>query len=473
MKKRCILLVTLVLFSAMLFAEPVMVNWVWRLDDPKITTFRYQIDGEEPGNWTVVDSSVTSYSLKSLDSSKVHTLYLQQSYNGKDFSYSGQSVIDPKYYTADPVMVNWVWKLQDPKVTTFRYQVDGELDNKWTVVDSSVTSYSLKSYDSSKAHSLYLQQSYDGVNFSESGRSIIDPNYLSTEPSMLNWVWTADDPKVTTFRYQVDGESPDKWVEVDSSVTSYSFNSPDSFRAHTLYLQQSYDGVTFSESGKSVIDPVMIATELVAIPAVKPSDADLALVADLPPIVAVEKVKAESRFKRTITLGGNMSYMDPSDAAPLTLHRWNFDAELGLRLKNMMTYDHIFGVGMEMGLTYTPYVIPSYGWRQAAKDLFQDPSAFWSGFNHTLKVSAAPMLNFQFDKVEADLGAGAFLIWGPDFNSTKGEQFVYGAYSKFALAYQINPVFSMGMNMKYNFIFSDLNKTAQYVDAGVFMGFSF
>ena len=114
MKKRCILLVTLVLFSAMLFAEPVMVNWVWRLDDPKITTFRYQIDGEEPGNWTVVDSSVTSYSLKSLDSSKVHTLYLQQSYNGKDFSYSGQSVIDPKYYTADPVMVNWVWKLQDP-----------------------------------------------------------------------------------------------------------------------------------------------------------------------------------------------------------------------------------------------------------------------------------------------------------------------------------------------------------------------
>lgn len=453
----------LVLLSTTLFAAPITVNWVWTLDDPGITTFRYQLNGEEADKWTVVDSSVTSHNFEIPDSSQTYTLYIQQSYNGIDFSESGQSVIGPELLALDQLAINWVWELKDPMVTTVRYQLDGEEDDKWTVADSSVTQFKSTISDTSKPYALYLQQSYDGINFSESGKATIDPKFLFSEPVLLTWNWTSSDPLVTNFRYQVDGEEEDKWTVVDSSVTEYSFESLDSFRAHTLYLQQSYDGVTFSSSGKSVIDPVALAKGLAYTP-----DAEAAPVADAP-----EKVKAESRFKRTITIGGDVVYMDAAYASPMSLHRYNLEAELALRLKNMVTFNKTFGLGMDMGLTYTPYIIPTYGYRQAAKDLFKDPAAFWNGINHTVKASVAPMLNIQLGKLDADIGGGAFITWGPDFNSTKGKEFMYGAYAKLALAYQFNPLFSMGMNVKYNYILSDLDTIGKFVEAGAFLGFSF
>lgn len=83
---------------------------------------------------------------------------------------------------AVPVDLTWDWKLNDLDVTTFRFQLDGEDENKWIVVDSSVTSYSAKDLDGTKEYTLYLQQSDDGVFFSKSVKStnsaIISPESL-------------------------------------------------------------------------------------------------------------------------------------------------------------------------------------------------------------------------------------------------------------------------------------------------------
>ena len=62
-------------------------------------------------------------------------------------------------------IVTWMWFENDPMVGYYRYQVDGEDEDGWTVVDRSVTEVALE-LDVSVVHTLYLQQSYDRVLWS-------------------------------------------------------------------------------------------------------------------------------------------------------------------------------------------------------------------------------------------------------------------------------------------------------------------
>ncbi len=63
------------------------------------------------------------------------------------------------------------WPQNDPDVKYFRYQLDGEEEDKWTVVDADVLSASYD-IDVSVEHILYLQQSYDGANWSASSHTV-------------------------------------------------------------------------------------------------------------------------------------------------------------------------------------------------------------------------------------------------------------------------------------------------------------
>jgi len=74
-------------------AKDGIVTWTWYENDPGVEYYRYQIDAEEPDNWTVVDWSVTEVSV-TLDVSVVHTLYLQQSYDGIMWSASSSTDSD-------------------------------------------------------------------------------------------------------------------------------------------------------------------------------------------------------------------------------------------------------------------------------------------------------------------------------------------------------------------------------------------
>lgn len=64
-------------------------------------------------------------------------------------------------------IVTWVWYVNDWDVQYYRYQLDGEDDDKWTVVGWDVNEVTLE-LDVSVVHTLYLQQSYDGVTWSVS-----------------------------------------------------------------------------------------------------------------------------------------------------------------------------------------------------------------------------------------------------------------------------------------------------------------
>ena len=76
--------------------------------------------------------------------------------------------------------VTWIWFENDPNVEYYRYQIDGEDDDKWTVVDWTVTevTYTL---DVTVLHTLYLQQSYDGINWSSSSYTESEIYYEAEE----------------------------------------------------------------------------------------------------------------------------------------------------------------------------------------------------------------------------------------------------------------------------------------------------
>lgn len=79
-------------------------------------------------------------------------------------------VISP-IFAIQVMNVTWQWSLDDTEVTAYRYQLNGEEDDKWTVVDGSVGEYSATSLDPYSDYTLYLQASYDGSLWSESAQS--------------------------------------------------------------------------------------------------------------------------------------------------------------------------------------------------------------------------------------------------------------------------------------------------------------
>ena len=85
---------------------------------------------------------------------------------------------------------------------------------------------------------------------------LLVPAFAATQVS-IDWQWQINDPAVKYFRYQVDGDSPDGWTVVGSDVTSYLLEGADGSRSYTFFLQQSYDGIYWSESSISVSKPVV------------------------------------------------------------------------------------------------------------------------------------------------------------------------------------------------------------------------
>ena len=72
----------------------------------------------------------------------------------------------------------WTWSTSDEKVNFFRYQLENQDDNNWTVVDKNQTQVSYDDMDSS-VHTLYVQMSYDGENW---GPSVSKSTELMSKP---------------------------------------------------------------------------------------------------------------------------------------------------------------------------------------------------------------------------------------------------------------------------------------------------
>ena len=72
---------------------------------------------------------------------------------------------------------------------------------------------------------------------------------LSGGTVSITWGWKASQDGVLAFRYQLDGEDDSNWAYVDSSILSYTSQELDAAVHHTLFVQQTIDGLTWSPSG--------------------------------------------------------------------------------------------------------------------------------------------------------------------------------------------------------------------------------
>lgn len=184
-----------------LFAEQISITWEWDRTDEQVVAYRYQLDGEDSDNWTVVDASVLQYTVGPLDRSKQYSLFLQQSYDGEIWSTSSVLVYDPPQEPEieepvgikDPISITWEWDKNDEQVVAYRYQVDGEKSDNWTVVDASVLEYTVGPLEKMQTHYLFLQQSYDGINWSNSSVLVYQPPQ-EVEP-VIESVTVIDTPK--------------------------------------------------------------------------------------------------------------------------------------------------------------------------------------------------------------------------------------------------------------------------------------
>lgn len=326
-------------------------------------------------------------------------------------------VVVPAIVFAAPVVVTWEWMLEDPMVTTFRYQLDGEDEANWTVVDSFVTSYTEVGLDGDVPHTLYLQQSYDGINFSGSAISVAEP--------LL-------DAEYESFAEEVFDEAPEAVVD----------EAPEA---------------VVDEAPEAVAEE---APETIPVPVAKPA-----------------KVKPESRYYTTITLGGTFDYQ-LANKMP-TYSMYNVKAGVGLNLNNLVTFNKAMGLGVDIDVAYSPYMKLTKGWTQMFKDIknfeFDD---FFKSFDHALDVSAAVMLNMHSSKVAFDLGVGGFFIWGPDLANVAGDNMLFGPLAKASLAFRFNETVSLGVSGKFGIAFSannykPLEDLPMFVEGNLFVGFSF
>lgn len=338
-------------------------------------------------------------------------------------------VLLPAVVFAAPVIVTWEWSLEDPMVTTFRYQLDGEAKDGWTVVDSSVTSYTVEGLDGTFPHTLYLQQSYDGIYYSESAMSVAEPLFPAEEALVEDEIVAVDE------------------VVVEESVT----------------VEATEIEVIAAE--EPVAEPI-VAEEPAAAPAVAVESAA--------PVATPEKVKkpkAPSRFYTTISLGGEVGYYFNPPTSVAT--QWSPRAGLGVQLNNLATFNKNIGLGFDIDLMYSPYPTSTYTWNDAVDSLlgFRIGELFTS-LNAGLTVNAGPMINFEFGQVALDLGLGAYGTY-----VIQTQKILFGAFAKADIEYKVNKWFSFGLSGKYGYNFYDSGTWQTFAESFVmgmlYMGFSF
>ncbi len=326
---------------------------------------------------------------------------------------------------------------------------------------------------------------------------VMVPVLAFSAPVVITWEWMLEDPMVTTFRYQLDGEDEANWTVVDSFVTSYTEFGLDGDVPHILYLQQSYDGINYSSSATSVAEPLFVVEDEPVVEAEPVVEEELVveepvalieeaeIIEEAEPVEApvpaaapkAAKTKPESRYYTTITLGGTFNYQLSNKMSTYSLY--NVKAGIGLNFNNIFTLNKAMGLGLDIDAAYSPYMKITPGWGKAKDDLFAGKfKDLFDSFDHALDVSAAVMLNMHSSKVAFDIGLGGFFIWGPELANDAGDNMLFGPLAKASLAYRFGKTISAGVSGKAGMIFSaggltPLTSLPVFAEGSLFMGLSF
>lgn len=152
---------------------------------------------------------------------------------------------------------------------------------------------------------------------------VLLPLCLFADEYISFWNWSAEDPDVIAYRYQLNGEDPDGWTVVSADVTEYVYSIEDPTKDNILYLQSSYDGENWSESAISVTPAPEPVRPEVAVSVVEEAPAVAEIIAEEPVAASATEVKASvnksGRWFVTDRLGFNVSVLSWASDSGTTL----------------------------------------------------------------------------------------------------------------------------------------------------------
>ena len=173
-------------------AKMMNVTWQWLLNDPYVTSYRYQLDGENEDGWTVVGADTDKYVAVGLDPYKDYTLYLQCTYDGEIWSESAVSTayalleyVEVPVVEETPVVVEETPVVEETLPSTADFSVFGyTVKNSW--VPGTLTSVSetkgLLSEADVRGFVLYEVAKYGDLLLNNTSVEFIPDGFVLTYP---------------------------------------------------------------------------------------------------------------------------------------------------------------------------------------------------------------------------------------------------------------------------------------------------
>jgi hypothetical protein len=180
------------------------------------------------------------------------------------------------------------------------------------------------------------------------------------------------------------------------------------------------------------------------------------------------KAEVESRYSTTITLGGGLLYAPTTGIGSYGAYAPQIT--LGLNFNNIVTMSKHIGLGLEVAGSYDPMLNGS--WSTFFSTIFSDFSTTFDTLTQVGSVSVMPKIDLSLGKVDVALGGGGFFYYAPN-DTLISEKYMYGAFAKMALSYNLNSWFSLGASGGYYWVLSEASSNPEIIKGSVFMGFSF
>lgn len=311
---------------------------------------------------------------------------------------------------ANNIDVECKWINNDEKVSYFRYKLDDELE--WTKVSSSVLSVEYKNLDSNVDHLFYLQQSYDGINWSASGIMVIE-SVVNQEVGEINSSINKESIDLNSFEDLKDEELPvAKFSEVVSEVQEME-----------------------EESFQKIVE---------------------------------EKVKLNSYYTSLSLVGGGIYCLNSSLNTTNSSNNKAVIAGIELGLNNLYSINENLGLGINFDVDYI--MVPTEGLKNFALGLLQ----LNYKAEGNLRVAIAPEIEAQFSNIRLELIPFADVtltniskIGVANLTPNFMNNFVLGAGARISLAYDFG-FFDIGLRAGGRY-FAD----NWAIDATAFMGINF
>ncbi|MDD7201446.1 MAG: hypothetical protein SPF89_05175 [Sphaerochaetaceae bacterium] len=334
--------------------------------------------------------------------------------NRRVLGLMGAFLLLPAVAFAVPVAITWEWTLDDPDVTTFRYQLDGEDPDGWTVVDASQTSYTAENMDGTKSYTLYLQQSYDGEHFSASATSTSEP--LETGEEQVPAEPVAEQAPVVA-------ETPVAAEEAVAETPAPSESEPVA-EAEPVAAEAPAPEPVATE--QPVAEPVVFAE-----PASEPVASS-----------AAKAPKSRAPFRFGFGVYGSADKVLDEDSYPVLSFNHSWLPELGgeIKLENILAGKHV-GIGLDLRGAWMP--TPEGKW----KDVFDH----LDDLNNAMYGSAALELDLNFGKTLLTLGGGGFGLY--DFDN-----WTYGVLGSVGIGYHFTKHLYMGVDGQYRYYLDNTEK---------------